>query len=563
MRPFQIECESLAGFHDGVRARVADRSATNSLVYQHESIHGRIFDETPDGRVLAAFMSALHSGSLPAAALDAVTQSTRTMIEAARLPHENFATYLSCKSMSPEAEANGVKTLTPEYLGYFRPLSDLIDGHFGALQLQFLFAWTCAIAVFSSSLVERLETLDISRCIQLTDDESPAKRFDLLIRAVRESQFRGLKKRLDERARAVCQVVNATLWDLDSYAGWMAALKPDGNPSPVPIIVEEALAHEMFDWLQDVLPFTFLRADRIRAVSPKFAPWVRSNLNPRWEGALRYFSRAEPTAAGSEAGLHRDNLRFVITRASESRIFNERARQLPRWDSLPKQADSPLWLASSIAISSAAPPHRNLTHWSVFAWSPEEKPDAMVRPKFGVEVGRSEVVEFLSIWAARVSRGEPVPHLRAVVLGISGLQQLKQIIIETDSLFYRHQAIADKLCWYCWGDLLQAYDLASTLGRPLYSEVLPFKFKQCEWQHLVDDAYRFEGLVMRQLHIGEQKGLGLFVRLLPLPAAAFCTPYEMHVGGDEIRPMTDELMRHYAPISTLACSMASSLWDEY
>jgi len=81
-------------------------------------MHERIFRETPDGQIHAAYCGAIDLDSVTGETRDVVERSLDVFIENARLPHEAFATYLSVKALPATVEPLLLAELSTEYLGY-------------------------------------------------------------------------------------------------------------------------------------------------------------------------------------------------------------------------------------------------------------------------------------------------------------------------------------------------------------------------------------------------------------------------------------------------------------
>jgi hypothetical protein len=566
VRPFHVECETIAvaGFHDGLRARVGDHAAQGSLISFHEGIHGRIFRETPDGQIHAALLWAMQSGELAGQSLDAVTRSTAAMIEAARLPHEAFATYLSVKTLPFETEGRSLRQLAPEYVDYFRLLSELLDYHFTSSQLQFVVAWNAAMCIFSSPFLERIPALDWSEPVRLSEDEHPASRFEALLKAIRQAELKGLRPRLEQAARAECLKRRARVWNLYSESAWLAATGSTAKKAGVALAVEEALAAPLRDWLQSLVPFTFLRGARLQSAARRFAPSLRARLIPSWR---RPFICSAGEGVTASEDLHR--VRNVAADASESRIINTNVHRLEVLHDLPAQTEFLLKGCSSIAIASACPPKRHLTHWSISAWSSGLPVDSNTFPSFSAEFDRADVVRFLTTWVALKMAGEPVPHLRGIVLGIQGKEDMARIIRETDYLPFLPYDLATKVCWYAWSGFLQSYDVGTDVGDKVLMAQMPANASpallESKEKFLASiRSFEYEGLTLKLVHVGERLGTGLFMRAFPLPAAATIAPFELSLmESGKLDVMSPPMLAHFAPVADWAFHAVQTFWDEY
>lgn len=281
MRPFHLEYRAIAGYHDGVGARVIDTAAPSPLVSLHEAMHGRIFRETPDGQVHASYCLAAERRALPDAVLAAVRTSSQICFEVSRLPHESFATYLSIKSLPASEESTYLRQLTPEYLQYFRPLSDRIDEFFPSSYLQFLIAWNLAVLVFSSPLLERFQTLDVSIPVDLSPDENPAHRLTLLLREFERSAMSQLSGGLERVARDTCKQRGVRYWNIFSEDAWTEVLYSGGVVSKTPALLEFRLSDFLREQFVSMVPFTVLHGRRLIAAQATFGRSLDTKLNLR------------------------------------------------------------------------------------------------------------------------------------------------------------------------------------------------------------------------------------------------------------------------------------------
>jgi hypothetical protein len=567
VQPFHIECETVAvaGFHDGLRARVGDRAAQGSLISFHEGIHGRIFRETPDGQIHAALLWAMQSGELAGQSLDAVTRSAAEMIEASRLPHEAFATYLSVKTLPFKTEGRSLRQLAPEYVDYFRLLSELLDYHFTSSQLQFVVAWNAAMCIFSSPFLERIPALDWSEPVRLSEDEHPASRFEALLKAIRQSKLEGLRPRLEQAARTECLKRRARVWNIYSESAWMAATGSTLKKGQVALAVEEALAAPLRDWLQSLVPFTFLRGARLESAARRFGPTLRARLVPSWRRP--FICSAEEGATAKPEELLR--VRSVAAEASESRIINTNVHRLEVLRDLTAQTEFLLKGCSSIAIASACPPKRHLTHWSISAWPRGLPVDSKTFPPFSAEFDRADVVRFLTTWFALKMAGEPVPHLRGIVLGIQGKEDMARIIRETDYLPFLPYDLATKVCWYAWSGFLQSYDVGTDVRDKLLmaqmtANASPALMESKEKLLASIRSFEYEGLTLKLVNVGERLGTGLFMRAFPLPGAGAIANFELSLmESGKLDLMPPPMLAHFAPVADWAFNAVQTFWDEY
>ena len=555
MRDFADEYSTIGGFHDGLRARVIESSRQSPLVSIHEAMHGRIFRETPDGQLHAAYCQAVEQNSVNRRVADPVAASSRIFFEASRLPQESFATYLSVKALPSDQESNALAELAPEYRRYFRLIADIVDPNFSSSQLQFLIGWNCAVAVFSSPLLERFDSLDMSIPITLCEDEHPQVRFERLLESLVSADFEGLRVRLELAAREACRKNEMSPWDIFSEQAWLAVTFQNGAFNESPMLVELALSDSLREWLLTVLPFTFLHGGRLQAAFANYEQTMRLKLGI----STTPWGRTE--LAGENVTDH--DLAEAV-HASDSRIVNAEVFRLRQIDSGILRSSVLFEDAASIAIYSASPPDRNLQWWSIFAWPKNGDDGPETPPGFFAEFQRSDVVSFLAAWKRRKDTGASLPRIRAIVIAIEGPLEFMETMTETEFILWKHEEFFDRLCWYVWGRFFEIYRMLSGKDKHLLAgridtdkKVLELIARPFEWTN-------YNGLVLKLLHVGEEPGTGLFMRAFPMQFAGPIMRFEQRLISDgKLGMMPFEMLERFGPIVKEALYAAQSLWCEY
>jgi hypothetical protein len=558
MRAFQVEYRAIAGFHDGVCARVLDSATLSPLVSLHEAMHGRIFRETPDGQIHAGYCLAVEHRLLSGPALEAATQSSQRFFESARLPHESFATYLSIKSLPAAEESTQLQQLTPEYIEYFKLLSECIDGVFPTSHLQFLIAWNFAAAIFSSPLLERFDTLDVNLPVDLLPDESPHHRFDLLLRQFVRADRWHLRQKLEIAAREMCAQSGLRYWDIFSENAWMEALYFDGRISEAPVLLEMKLSKLLQDWLRSTVSFTVLQGPRLAAAFARYAASLHTKLN------------LQPCIAVSQDSDQRRIQSDIIRTAaseSQSRIINSGFYSPHRLDDLPGRTEELLRKLSAISIYSDCPPGRNLTHWSILGWA-RQATDAREAPEFLPELlarfRSSDVLSFLTEWMDRRARGVAVPELRAIIVAIRGPAEYEQLLEKLRPILDVDVDLYSRLCWYCWGGFMEMHQaLANSRGPLFFGDLYEESYRELLNRNALD-ALSYNGLVIKVLQVGEKTRRGLFMKALPMQSAAsLSSSQDVWVQTGVIEPASHEMLDKLVPLTSEVIEVARTFWREY
>ena len=556
MRPFNVEYQALAGFHDGVRTRVVDSAARNALILLHESMHGRIFRETPDGQIHAAYCKAVEQKHLTGQVARAVAESSQTFFEASRVPHEAFATYLSCKALPPADQTAASGQLTPQYTEYFRLLSEVIDLSFRSTHLQFLVAWNCAVAVFSSPLLERFPSLDMNVPIHLSEDEHPGYRFEALLKTLRQTSFDVLNPLLEQTARTACAQAGLTYWNIFSEAAWHEATFPNGKMTNEPVKIEIALSDLLREWLLKSVPFTFLHGSCLQAAFKKYPESLKRQLN---------FSSYQWANMEIDGAVYDAELVAVAATESTSRIVNSRSYPLRCLDDLASRTEALLRESSSIAIYSACPPQRNMTHWAIFAWGKGLAIDSFEAPYFFAEFPRTDVLTFLRRWIDAREWEHDVPHLRILLIAVQDALELIRIMKDIGPTLSTDYETCSRLCWYWWGRAFDIYPIFASRQRELLlGEVHTYESEDKRPRQPLTVLDEPVGLIVRLLHFGKEARTGLIMRALSHYSGSAIHGIESALLADErLKRMPSEMVERFLPLVKEALYGAQSLWREY
>lgn len=557
MEHFDTEFLSAGGWHDGVRTRVTDSAVNKPLISMHEMMHEKIFRETPDGQIHAAFCNALQLDSISAAERPFVEESARTFFQVSRLPQEVFATYLSVKSFISSAEPALIGQLTQEYLRYFQLFADIVDPQFSSSYVQFLVGWNSAVAVFSSPLLERLGSIDIGDSIHLLEDENWEIRFKRLLVMLEKADYTKLKQRLEVKAQNTCKQLGIAYWDIFSESSWRNKLFQDGQVSDRAgdgPLVEQALSEELREWLQSILPFTFLSGERLAKAFASFDDIISSKLKLIYTGWPN--EKIEDTNTDTDTVAN-------VSFQSKSRIKNTLSVRLPTGHREYLLSGEVFEQISAFAVCSACPP-QNLTKWYVMLWTGDCK-DLTANPTVAAQFDRDDVMDFFKIWLERDKQGFVVPEVLAIVIAVQGAEDFSRILLETDFLFWKHEKMFNKLCWYWWDRFYDVYKIYCGKSQPVFagrfdtSGVTPFYGVD-----VLERAWQYNGLVIKVIHVSEKVGCGLFIRAFPMLSATSIISFENSlIESGKLQVMSNEMLEKFLPLANEVISYAQTFWNEY
>jgi len=168
------------GYHDLMKWGTSDiYHAYSRLAGLHESLHDEFLTSTPFGAIQQAFVRLQQLSDKKYVIQKAKAWSKELMRQSAET-HERTATYLSIKMFSPEKQQQLETCLHPTYKKLFKDLQDIIDPIFKSSYIQYHVGYAFCEVCFASKIAERLSEQDFISQPQITPDESPNKRFDLL-----------------------------------------------------------------------------------------------------------------------------------------------------------------------------------------------------------------------------------------------------------------------------------------------------------------------------------------------------------------------------------------------
>ncbi len=202
---------AVAGFHAILSISLnALAAARNPTVTFHELMHERILMRTPDGLTHLRLKQLSVATTAGDDTREWASHWCREIEEASVIAHETIATFCSVKQVDVEEQQPAIAALPPDYLTWFRSLSDRIDSIFHASYVQYLLAWFIAELCFSSPFSQRITSERPGNPIGLSEYEKPNWRLSLILEAFSEDAMTQLLKNL--KASAEIDIQSETAW---------------------------------------------------------------------------------------------------------------------------------------------------------------------------------------------------------------------------------------------------------------------------------------------------------------------------------------------------------------
>ena len=151
-RPFKLEIEKIAGWHDGDKTHLQFHAIDNQIVRKHERVHAEIFSSTPDGILLSLTMK-LASIIKNQSELDVAKTIISNHIENARIAHESAATFIGIKSLPEDLIENAIQSLPQEYTAYYVDYKNWVESSTKSTYLQVVIANAISSTIFSSNSI--------------------------------------------------------------------------------------------------------------------------------------------------------------------------------------------------------------------------------------------------------------------------------------------------------------------------------------------------------------------------------------------------------------------------
>jgi hypothetical protein len=543
---FESLFSSLAGWHDGVRIRVCD-DFSSPLVSVHESIHERIFAETPDGQVHAAFFGALKEDLVADNDRAAVEATVRNILLHSRYAQEVFANYMAIKQLPAASEAKYLGELSTEYCEYFHVLADIIDPHIPTTYLQFLVAWALAVAVFSSELIVRIEKVSPGEPVVLLPDEQPNTRLNQLLARLRSQNLSELRERLCMIARKECESRGIKLWDFVSEEEWTDRIFNGGDICSDGAHIEEAMSKELDLWIRGFAEFPFLKNDFRREVFDRYSDAVLSRFGMDLRDANEILN---------VDGLSVATLRGAVWQ-SRSRVKNTSPANV--------KAGSSAFLSEygrwkhfvAVGIYTAYPP-KNLSTWIVLFWTndPQCHPAAEVASFDSKDVGK-----FLELWSQHQAAGDLVPQITSIVVALDGMAEFAEVL-KRNPIFLFVEEFRSKLCWYLLNGVFEF--IYGLIEKKLPVFVGRIDMPEYEQHHQKLSQLEYDGIVLVVAQVTDTHVIGLFVRAMRHQSfAPLKSLIAALVDDGKVEWMTDKILREAQPIGTEAFAVSSTFWDEY
>lgn len=174
---FRHELNSLSGYHTGDKLVVRDNAINDEEVHFHESIHGRIFRELPDGILHAAILKMLAKNLTPKYNSQ-LSELNEFLFSETRLPHERAATFLGIVAL-PDADSiiGAANKLDDTYSSYFQFFADKLWWQQSTF-VSFVVAWATTRFAFASARLQSLQSIDQMTAEFFSSIPGPAERLE-------------------------------------------------------------------------------------------------------------------------------------------------------------------------------------------------------------------------------------------------------------------------------------------------------------------------------------------------------------------------------------------------
>jgi hypothetical protein len=220
-RELWAETNQIAGFHDGTNLQISSDFLDNQVIRLHEEMHGRIFEETADGKLHICLIKLINRTQ------DQVTRKRLEMFNSrlfsnTRVPHERVATYLGITILPTASDMElALAALTGEYKDYYS-FFDRLLARIPTTFVRFSVAWGLGRAAFSSSRFESIGDLDDLLSGAFLETPGPAARLNQLGRAVAAMEPDGFYEFITAKMKSIEASNDLPPFDFDSEDEWKA-----------------------------------------------------------------------------------------------------------------------------------------------------------------------------------------------------------------------------------------------------------------------------------------------------------------------------------------------------
>lgn len=222
-RNFRQELSSVAGYHTGDKLVLDEVYMDDASVAVHEQIHGRIFDETPDGMLHRSVMLCLQEDVHPNHR-DSIISLNEYLFEDTRVAHERAATFLGVISLPTRSEmVKAAKRLDSEYKEYFTYFSEFLPWENSSF-ISFLIANTITGFAFSSERLNMLSDAGSLTTSNLQAIKGPCYRMDAAKRVFADGKLEKLPEMIQSLFEPVMVDNYIEPFDLFDDSSWMSRM---------------------------------------------------------------------------------------------------------------------------------------------------------------------------------------------------------------------------------------------------------------------------------------------------------------------------------------------------
>jgi hypothetical protein len=244
------DMRSILGWNDGTKFSINSKALGSPSVQFHEALHGRIFNETPDGQLhKLCCLAAKNLADSPHS--ETYSKIAEDLFNDTRIAHECAATYLAIIGMPEESTRKSeYGKLADEYKEYYRIMDELFVLCSSTTWLRYAFGWTFIHWCFHSNryrtFFEKIEP-EYSLIFEI---DSPTDRF------FQAKHFFSCGNRFSnwiqnslKQASKDLKALGYEAWDFEDESAWDSRAG-----DPVLQIFENYITHHAGNWLLDNVP---------------------------------------------------------------------------------------------------------------------------------------------------------------------------------------------------------------------------------------------------------------------------------------------------------------------
>lgn len=244
------DMRSILGWNDGTKFSINSKALSSPSVQFHEALHGRIFNETPDGQLHK--LCCLAAKNLVDSPHNKIySKIAEDLFDDTRIAHECAATYLAIIGMPEEPiRTSEYERLTDEYKAYYSIMDELFAPCSDTTWLKYAFGWTFVHWCFHSDRYRTFFSEITPDYDSIFEIDSPTDRFFQAKQFFNNgSHFsKWIQDSLGKAAKDL-KAQGYEVWDFHDEGAWDSKAGDQ-----VLQIFESYLTHHAGNWLLDNVP---------------------------------------------------------------------------------------------------------------------------------------------------------------------------------------------------------------------------------------------------------------------------------------------------------------------